>query len=150
MTKTHFTLAALSLGLMLSAHKCSDSKTDSDASASSTMASIAQGKWALRTLNGKEFQLPEGIENPYLTLDPGAGTVGGYGGCNRLMGTVKVEGQAISFPGLGSTKMYCENSQKVEDEFKAALGSANTYTLKGDKLTLLDRDKELAMLEHVK
>lgn len=148
MTKIHVPLAALALGVMLSANKCADAK--GGAAAADATTALAQGKWALQTLNGKEFQLPEGVEPPSLTLDPKEGGLTGFGGCNRLMGSVKVDGNAISFPNLGSTKMYCENSQKVEDEFKTALRAANGYTLKGDKLTLLDKGKEVATLLHVK
>lgn len=149
MNKIQLSLAALALGLTLSAHKCASKDAGADQGID-PMATIAQGKWVLQTLNGKEFQLPEGVDTPYLTLDPTANSVSGFGGCNQLMGPLKVDGRSISFPDLASTKKYCDNSQKVEEAFKTALRATNTYALKGDKLILLDKDKELATLMQVK
>jgi heat shock protein HslJ len=148
MKALQFPLIALALGITLSANKCSntgDVPTDA-------MAALKQGgKWGLATLKGKEPQLPEGMEEtPYIAVDSISGRLSGFAGCNRMAGTVEIHGDSISFPGLVSTRMYCEGRQQLEDSFMAALRDASTFTLKGDRLTLLNAGKELAVLQHGK
>jgi heat shock protein HslJ len=138
-------LTLLTLGLVLSAGTCSKS------SGSAMSETITQGRWQLEKLNGAPIQLPEGTEEkPYLEVDSSATRLTGYGGCNRLMGQVKVDGGNISFPGLGGTKRYCEKTMDLERNFMKALGETTAYTLKDDQLTLLNNGTEVATLVHKK
>ncbi len=148
MKKLHFPLIALALGIMLSASKCSSTNGMS----TDAMTALKQGgKWTLSTLNSKELKLPEGMEEtPYIAVDSITGRLSGFAGCNHMMGTVEVKGDSISFPALASTRMYCEGRQQLEDSFMAALRDASTFTLKGDRLTLLNAGQELAVLQHEK
>jgi len=145
----HLQLITLALGITLSAEKCKDKNVAAPSSAA-PKATIAGAKWSLQTINGKPFQLPEGVENPWLMLDAKASTISGFGGCNQLMGSLKMEGDAISFPGLGSTKMMCVASQEVENRFMGALRSTSGYKLEGDKLTLNNMGKEMATFRRSK
>ena len=146
MKALHLPLFAIALGMVLSANKCSgtsDMPTDA-------MAALKQGKWSLQTLHGKEPQLTADMQAPYIMLDSATGRLSGFGGCNKLVGTVKINGDSISFPGLGSTKMYCEGREELEKGFMGALRSASVFTLKDDRLTLLNADGELAVLAREK
>jgi len=148
MKNLKFPLMVLALGIMLSASKCS-STSDMPADA---MAALKQGgRWTLSTLKGKEVQLPEGMEEtPYIAVDSITGRLSGFAGCNRMMGTVEIKGDSISFPGLASTRMYCEGRQQLEDSFMSALRDASTFKLKDGHLTLLKAGQELAVLQHEK
>jgi heat shock protein HslJ len=139
--KTLRPLVALSLLITLSASKCEKK--------GGTAADLGNSRWTLQTLNTEQFQMPEGMEVPYLELDPSGSSVSGKAGCNKIHGQLKVEGSAISFPGLMGTKMAC-SAMDVETKFMIALNNANAFTLEGDKLTLLDKSKELATLARVK
>ncbi len=145
----HLPLIALALGITLSAEKCNN-KNDTGTTTADPKAAIAGAKWSLQTINGKAFQLPEGVENPWLMLDAKASTITGFGGCNQLMGSLKIEGNAISFPGLGGTKMMCVNVQDVENRFMGALRSTSGYKLEGDNLTLNNMGKEMATFRRSK
>lgn len=148
MKRTQLTLLGVVLFFSLTSEKCDKDSGSADATPASEAASKAAmmgTHWNLSTLAGQAIQLPEGIENPYLIL-PEGDRLSGFGGCNKLMGSVKLDGSAISFPGVGSTKMYCKESQAVETSFLTALRATNSFTLDGDKLTLLDKSKELATL----
>lgn len=134
-------LSILALGLILSADKCSGP------SASTGHAdTITSGKWTLQTLGGKEFDLPEGVDAPYLQLDSAMQRISGFGGCNRLMGGITIHGDSISFPMMGSTKMYCENTQALEGNFLKALGNTSTFRVKGDRLSFFGHGQEQAVL----
>src|SRR5690242_20109809 len=136
--KTLRPLVALSLLITLSASKC-------EKKGGGSAADLGGSRWNLQTLNTEQFQMAEGLEVPYLELDPSGSTVSGKAGCNKIHGQLKVDGSAISFPGLMGTKMACP-AMDVETKFMMALNNTNTFALDGDKLTLLDKSKELATL----
>lgn len=142
MRKLHLPLAALALGIILSANTCSDKDGGKDG----VSADMVKGKWVLQSLEGNSVKMPEGIEQPYLSIDSTGENVSGYGGCNRLFGAIKISNDSISFPGLAATRMYCEATQKVENSFLEALNGTSTFTLKGNEL-VLKGSKELAVLQ---
>lgn len=133
-------LPLIALGLVLSAHKCN--------TGSASMAQLMDTKWMLQSLNGKAIEVPAGVDTPWLQL---AGTgeersLTGFGGCNKLMGGFQLDGQRIGFPGVGSTKMYCENTAGLEKEFMTALRGTDTFNLDGNTLKLMQGATEVASL----
>ena len=71
------------------------------------------------------------------------GKVTGSAGCNNYFGSYEVDGESITFGLLGSTLMACSEPAGIMDQeiaYFAALGSAVTYHIEGDKLELMDAD----------
>ena len=71
------------------------------------------------------------------------GQLTGSAGCNSYFGSYEVDGDAIPFGLLGSTLMACSEPEGImnqEQAYLAALGSAVTYRIEGDKLKLTDAD----------
>jgi heat shock protein HslJ len=134
------TLIALALFFTLTAEKCSKTSASVD-----PLTTLTGSQWNLTSLAGEALHLPEGVKTPFLTLAKD-GKLSGFGGCNQLMGSMKLEGSSLSFPGLGGTKMFCKAAQPTENAFMGALRSTNAFKLDGDKLMLLDGTKELATL----
>ena len=132
-------LPLLVLGIVLSAHKCSSGGPDA--------AALMDTKWALQSLNGKAIDVPSGVETPWLQL-AGAEekSVTGFGGCNKLMGSFNLDGDRIGFPGLGSTKMFCEKTADLEKNFMTSLRSADSFKLDGGTLRLMQGASEVAAL----
>src|SRR5690606_30397871 len=66
--------------------------------------------------------------------------INGTGGCNRFFGTAAVDGNAITFGGIGSTRMLCfgEGVMEQESAFFAALGRTVRFEAAGNEMTLLD------------
>lgn len=131
MMKIHVPLAALALGVVLSAHTCNEK-----AGGQTGIDGAAPGKWVLTQLDNKRVEMPAGKENPYLEIDSLAENVNGYAGCNRMFGPVRIWGDSVLFSGLAATRMYCTETQHIEDAFLKALDQARTFVLKGDQLTL--------------
>lgn len=127
-------LLALALGLVLSANKCADKGMP---------ANILDTKWLLQSVGGQAVQMPAGMDMPWLKLGADK-SLSGFGGCNNLMGQFNLDGATIGFPGVGSTKKFCESSQKIEDSFLGALREANSFKVDNGLLKLLNGDKELA------
>lgn len=134
----HLPFAAMAAAMLLSAGTCSE-KTDTNAAA----GTIGQGKWVLEKLHGQPIGVPSPDRTPYLMVDS-AGHVNGFAGCNRIFGPLAVHGDSISFSGLAATRMYCEESQKLEDDFLAALNASKTFKMQNGQLILLG-GKELAV-----
>lgn len=130
----HLTLAA-TLFLTLSANTC---KTDDV-----PMASLRDTKWVLQTLGGQAVKLDG--QQPWLKVE--GDRLQGFGGCNSLMGEVKTDGEALSFASVGSTKMYCEGVQPVEDKIKGMLNKVDGFKMDGGLLKLMGGGTELATLK---
>ena len=139
MVNLHFPFAAVALGAILSAGTCNHK------GGSTEVAGITQGKWVLVKLDGNEVAAVGDDEAPYLAVDSTGTHVSGFGGCNRLMGALEINGDSISFPGLVSTRMYCEETQQLENSFLAALHAVKTYSIKGGELVLYDRTERAVL-----
>jgi heat shock protein HslJ len=131
-------LAGLLLLVTLSANTCNNSVTD--------MGSLMMGKkWVFQSLAGKSLGLPEGTEAPWLKL--AGDQLQGFGGCNSLMGQYTLEGTALKFPSVGSTKKYCEGIQPVETAITGMLGKVDSFKMDDGLLKLLGAGQELAALK---
>ena len=100
--------------------------------------------WTLQQLNGK-LVTPEnfGQELPYIDIHTEIGSFTGFGGCNRMKGTVGLfEPGTISFSNVIETKMICVDGNQ-EGNFMRALRSATSYKLKNNMLYLY---KETAVI----
>lgn len=128
---------ALTLFVTLSANKCTN-----DAGG---MTSLLDKKWVFQSLAGQALKMPDGVEQPWLQLADDQ--LSGFGGCNRLMGGFKMDGSSLSFPGVGSTKMFCEGVQPTESAIKQVLGQVDSFKMDDGLLKLMGAGKELAALK---
>ncbi|MDQ8698899.1 META domain-containing protein [Hyphomicrobium sp. LHD-15] len=76
-----------------------------------------------------------------ITIDS-AGKVSGSGGCNRLIGSVEVDGDKITFAPPATTRMMCPPAvMDQEGKFIDALQKARGFTLEEPFLRLLGEDR---------
>ncbi len=73
-----------------------------------------------------------------LTLEDGS--VAGFSGCNRFMGSYTLEGESLTFGPLAATMMACVDQDDQEQRFLGALQSTATWRLENGDLVLLDAD----------
>ncbi len=69
------------------------------------------------------------------------GNVTGSAGCNNYFATYQIDGEALSIGPAASTRMFCGEPEGIMDqeaEYLAALQTAATYRIQGDKLELRD------------
>lgn len=83
-----------------------------------------QGRWLAEDIGGV-------VDRVQTVLEIGPdGRVSGSGGCNRIFGTVRIEGQAIAFGQMGSTKMACVGAVMMQEQrFLAALAQARRWRI---------------------
>ncbi|QLE00851.1 META domain-containing protein [Galbibacter sp. BG1] len=100
--------------------------------------------WALESINGEA--VPTDTKRPNLEFNLRTGKVFGFGGCNRINGTLIVEKDSLAIGELASTKMKCPNIE-METKFLQTVNNKKfqfsyenlLLTLKSDKDTLVFR-----------
>ncbi|MGD9093381.1 MAG: META domain-containing protein [Anaerolineales bacterium] len=79
------------------------------------------------------------------------GTLSGSAGCNNYNTTYEVDGENISIGQTAVTQMYCQDPEGImeqEAEYLAALQSAATYKIEGDRMTMrTDSDSTVATFQ---
>ena len=101
-------------------------------------------KWSLKKIHTKD-SVQNVQTKAFIKFNKEKNSAGGNGSCNSFGSNTSVNGSAITFKNIFSTKMYCEEVQQVENNFLGSLGKVTSYEIK-DKALLLYHDKEL-MLE---
>lgn len=77
------------------------------------------------------------IADTEITAELKDGKVAGSAGCNRYFGGYTLNGPAIAFGELGSTKMACPaETMAQEQQYLTALRAATAFAVAGDQLTI--------------
>lgn len=102
-----------------------------------------QGRWLAEDIGGGGV-----VDRVQTALEIGAdGRVSGSGGCNRIFGTVRIDGQAIAFGQMGSTKMACEGAVMMQEQrFLAALAQARRWRIDAPRRKLILSDEAGSVL----
>lgn len=91
--------------------------------------------WVAEEVEGQPVE--SGVQ-PNLVVAPD-GKVTGHAGCNGYFGSVIIDGEAMSFGNLGSTKMACaEPVMSEETRLLGVLDSTRGYRVQDERLLLLD------------
>lgn len=95
---------------------------------------LAGTTWLVETVAGRTV-----LGETQLTLRFGGnGQVSGNAGCNSFHGSFQLDGEALSFGPLASTRMACpEEIMDQETQFLAALGATERVTLEEGRTLLL-------------
>ena len=111
-------------------------------------APLADTYWRLTDLPGAEgFAVDPGLR-AHLVLDGEEDRVSGSSGCNRLIGTFTLNGDALIFGPLAGTRMACPPpAMELERRFHAALASVTGYSIDGEVLTFEGPDGPVARFE---
>ncbi len=86
-------------------------------------------------------------ELPYFTLQEKDNRVFGLAGCNRFFGSYKQTKNQLSFSQFGMTMMACYDLPIAEHQFIQALEQTDNYAIKGNRLTIKQGDKPLAVFQ---
>ena len=103
--------------------------------------------WTLKELNGKPVTKEDfGQELPYIDLHSDIASFTGFGGCNRIKGKINFSSDnSINFGEVIATKMMCLENNK-ESVFLRGLQSVTHFTLKDNKLNLMNGSQIVAVL----
>ncbi|HYH55231.1 MAG TPA: META domain-containing protein [Anseongella sp.] len=93
--------------------------------------------WELVSINNNSPD--SGLKAPTLFFAENEKKVNGFAGCNKFFGTYTLSGDSLTFSGLGSTKMFCEQSMELENQYLGLLAKTENFVVSqnGTVLTLL-------------
>ncbi|WP_172299982.1 YbaY family lipoprotein [Pseudoruegeria sp. HB172150] len=97
---------------------------------------ITGATWTAYEIGGRMLV----AEDPPTMTIAGDGSIAIFGGCNRQIGSVKLEdgGFALASP-LAGTMMLCpDNKMKLETDFLAAIADTARYERNGDQLSFVN------------
>lgn len=132
------------MALLLSA--CGGAGSTADA-AKVTLESTA---WQLVELGDRAGLNEAEALGPTLLFDADKQRIAGEAGCNRFMGSYRLQGDKLSFSHLGTTMMACANGMELEQRYLELLGQVAAWRMEGERLQLLDADGEVLASYRVK
>ena len=108
-----------------------DSNSDTDA------AQLFGERWTLTGMGERSFNAGE----PYIEFARGQRRFSGSTGCNRVSGSVEIDGARIRLSPIISTKRGCPGeAQRVETSFLRALETMTRFEIQADTLRLYAND----------
>jgi len=94
--------------------------------------------WKLILLGNEPVTAAEEQREAHFILHPSDQRVSGSGGCNRLAGSYKLEGDQLTFGKLAATMMACPRGMETERNFLGALQKVSRVRIRQQQLELLD------------
>jgi putative lipoprotein len=110
---------------------------------------IENVRWVLVSLDGQPLPAQDPGKAPYFVLNSDGHRVTGSGGCNELIGTYTLNGQALQMMrGPRRELQVCSADMERERAFMFALATTEQWAMQGPRLRLLDRlGAQVAVLE---
>jgi heat shock protein HslJ len=106
---------------------------------------IEDTKWQLVEVSNEPVSPLAGEKRPHILLDSAQKKATGFAGCNNFFGNYEIDGVALKFGPIGSTRMSCPDLQlSLETEFLSALDQTSEWEIKDDVLLFLDGGNVLA------
>lgn len=107
-------------------------------------ALLIDGTWEANYVSGTSKPFAEAFpgQKPTISVESGKGSIQGNTGCNSFQGTVKIEGNKLSFPTeLATTRKMCPD-MSGEQAFLSALKKVTSYSVteQGRTLNLIGGD----------
>lgn len=105
---------------------------------------------AISNLDGEWREATRALNAPTITFE--LDRASGFAGCNRWFSQIARNGDALSFEGVGTTRMMCDGApMEIERRFIETLGDTEMARVDGDTLILSDiRGSELARFLRVR
>ena len=106
--------------------------------ASAADASLLDTRWTLESVRGITAVGGRGGV-PHMVLGPDGGLHGNTG-CNQMGGGFTLNGEAIAFGPIRTTRMYCADAYRTEQELLKAFPDVARFVIAGNRLELLTKD----------
>lgn len=103
--------------------------------------------WKLLSVRGSPVTVAKDQTEPYLTLAPQDKRVSGSTGCNRVIGGYALDGDRLTFTGMGGTMMMCPEGMEQERAILDMLGEVRRWRVYGDRLDLLGASGDVALAQ---
>jgi len=106
--------------------------------------------WQFASINGTSIEKPtSGKQIPDLEFDLSENRFSGSTGCNRMMGSVEVQGNTLSFGTAACTRMMCPDAPHEPAILKALTSTTYQYKIEKNRLILYFDGKEVMILKPI-
>jgi putative lipoprotein len=113
-------------------------------------AALPNTYWKLLWLGDRAVEVFQNQPEPHLVFRSEEGRLGGADGCNRIVGSWRMDGDRLVLGPLAATLMACAEGEAQARRFAATLEDVERHRIAGDRLELLDgRGAVLARFEAV-
>lgn len=96
---------------------------------------LVDAYWMLLSLGGQSPQAPNNTRAAYIRLQETENDLKGNTGCNTIFGKYELNGKALHFSSVGSTRMMCQDMEQ-ETKFLQMLERVDSYEIADRILTL--------------
>ena len=111
---------------------------DTTVASSTASPDLRSTRWQLVALGDKAVAVADTQRAPHIILQADSKQLTGSGGCNRMFGVYELNGDALRFSGIGSTKMACPSGMDIETAFLPTLLKVAKWRVLGQQLELSD------------
>jgi heat shock protein HslJ len=105
---------------------------------------LANNRWRPIEVIGAPVMVGRPGSEPWIELDPKAQRFTGSGGCNRITGTFRANGNSLNFDRAAGTRMACPD-MLGEEAILDALERTASYRVQGRFLDFMDADSVTVM-----
>ena len=127
---------------------CAYDAPERQAQAPSSTAQLLNTYWKLTQLGERVIATPQGARELHFVLHSENQRVAGFSGCNSMMGSYVLKGNALKFDQMGGTLMACTANMEVERQFLGMFSDVARWEIEGETLRLLNAaGKPLAVFE---
>jgi heat shock protein HslJ len=137
-TKRIFTVTVLAATIVACSRRPTSETATEAATVNATAVQLRSTYWKLIALGTTPVNVADSQREPHIIIQPDSKRVNGSGGCNRMFGSYELNGDALAFTGVASTKMACQDGMDIETSFLPALQRVARWRITGQQLELLD------------
>lgn len=101
---------------------------------------LFETKWTLQQLQQGDTMVAVTAKKAFIIFDAERQSAHGNGGCNVFGSTFTIEENRIHLAAPFSTRMYCTDTQGIEDSFLQQLPVVDRYEITGDTLRMYKGD----------
>ncbi len=106
--------------------------------AQSSSPPLVDTQWRLVLLGDAPVHAADAQHAAHLVFVSDGLRVQGSGGCNRITGTYRQDGDALTIDQVASTRKACAQGMETEATFLAGLERVRRWAIAGKRLTLWD------------
>ncbi len=106
-------------------------------------AALAGQRWRLTRLGESPVASNARQREAWIQFDAAQARITGSGGCNNVVGSYAMDGDALRFSKVAGTMMACSDGVEQERAFVAMLGKVQRWLVAGTVLELVDGDQRL-------
>jgi heat shock protein HslJ len=121
-----------------SASETKSAETEHSQPAAASSPPLENTYWKLIELNKNPITPVDQQREAHLVLNSETHRVAGSGGCNRVMGAYKVEGDTLNFEQMAGTMMACAEGMDTEKAFLTALSQVKHWKIRDQQLEMAD------------